>query len=305
MSGRVVVVGDLVTDVLAVLAGPPVPGTDTAARIRLAGGGQAGNTAAWLAHQQVPTTLVATVGDDAPGRARVAELTTAGVDCVVREIPGVPTGTLVVLAEPTERTMLSDRGAADHLQPADIDRALDRAAGARHLHLSGYTLLGAGSRAAGRHALAAARARGLRTSVDAASAGLLRDAGAARVLDWTRGADLLLANADEAAVLAGPRTTGDPVAQARALTAYAGAVVVKLGPAGAVWAGRRVARATAPRVPVVDPTGAGDAFAAGLLAAWLAGAGPATALRAGIRLGARAVSVPGARPASAPRAGRP
>src|SRR5690606_26420718 len=95
VSGRVVVVGDLVTDVLAVLAGPPVPGTDTAARIRLAGGGQAGNTAAWLAHQQVPTTLVATVGDDAPGRARVAELTTAGVDCVVREIPGVPTGTLV------------------------------------------------------------------------------------------------------------------------------------------------------------------------------------------------------------------
>src|SRR5690606_31449381 len=249
-----------------------------------------------------PTTLVATVGDDAPGRERVAELAGAGVDCAVREVPGVPTGTLVVLAEPAERTMLSDRGAADHLRPADVDRALDTAAGARHLHLSGYVLFGAGSRAAGRHALAAARARGLRTSVDAASAGPLRGTGADRFLDWVRGVDLLLANADEAAVLTGGPGAGDPVARARALTAYAGAVVVKLGPGGAVWAGRRVVRAAPPRVSAVDPTGAGDAFAAGLLAARLAGAGPAAALRAGVRLGARAVSAPGGRPAPRPAA---
>src|SRR5690606_12383104 len=174
VTGRVVVVGDLVTDVVAVLAAPPAPGTDTAARIRLTGGGQGGNTAAWLADQHVPTTLVAAVGDDGAGRERVSELAAAGVDCAVREVPGVSTGTLVVLAEPAERTMLSDRGAADHLRQADVDRALDTAAGARHLHLSGYVLFGAGSRAAGRHALAAARARGLRTSVDAASAGPLR-----------------------------------------------------------------------------------------------------------------------------------
>ncbi len=310
------VVGDLVTDVLAVLPGPPTPGTDTAATIRVTGGGQAANTAAWLGEQGVPTTLVATVGDDAPGRERVAELAGAGVDCAVRKVPGVPTGTLVVLAGPAERTMLSDRGAADHLRPADVDRALDRATGARHLHLSGYPLLGAGSRAAGRRSLAAARARGLRTSVDAASAGPLRDTGAARFLDWVRGVDLLLANADEAAVLAAPLTAArDPAAQARALTAYAGAVVVKLGPAGAVWAGGAhaqaggvgtpVVRASAPRVPVVEPTGAGDAFAAGLLAAWLAGGDPQAALRAGVRLGARAVSAPGGRPTPPPGPGRP
>ncbi len=53
---------------------------------------------------------------------------------------------------------------------------------------------------------------------------------------------------------------------------------------------------TACRVPVKDPTGAGDAFAAGLLAAWCAGAEPEAALAAGAALGAEAVARIGARP---------
>ena len=47
---------------------------------------------------------------------------------------------------------------------------------------------------------------------------------------------------------------------------------------------------------VVDPTGAGDAFAAGLLTAWLAGGTAAECLRAGAELGARAVAAVGGRP---------
>lgn len=272
----VIVVGDLVTDVLAVPAGPVVPGTDTAADVRVGGGGQAGNTAAWLAYAGVPVTLVATVGDDPAGRDRVAELTAAGVDCAVRTVPGVPTGTLVVLATAEERTMLTDRGAADHLRPSDVDGAIGHA---RHLHLSGYTLLGEGSRAAGRHALATARARGLSTSVDAASVAPLRSAGG--FADWIRGVDLLLANADEAAILGTMPVT----------------MVVKHGPAGAEWrSGATTVHVAATPAAAVDATGAGDAFAAGLLAAWLAGASPADALRAGTRLAAEAVTALGARP---------
>jgi sugar/nucleoside kinase (ribokinase family) len=272
---RVVVVGDLVTDVVAELAGPPAPGSDTPARIRVAGGGQAANTAAWLARLGVPVTLVATVGDDPPGRDRVAELAAAGVDCAVRRVPGVPTGTLVVLSGRDDRSMLTDRGAADHLRPADVDAALDRYGDARHLHLSGYALLGEGSRPAGRHALAAARAGALSTSVDAASTAPLRRVGPATFLDWTRGVDLLLANTAEAALLDAPG-------------------LVTHDPTGARWREHRVAAAPA---TVADPTGAGDAFAAGLLAAWLAGADPAEVLRAGVRLGAEAVATLGARPA--------
>jgi ribokinase len=49
-------------------------------------------------------------------------------------------------------------------------------------------------------------------------------------------------------------------------------------------------------VTVLDSTGAGDAFAAGLIAARVSGAAPKEALAAGCRLAAQAVATPGARP---------
>jgi sugar/nucleoside kinase (ribokinase family) len=58
----------------------------------------------------------------------------------------------------------------------------------------------------------------------------------------------------------------------------------------------RTLRVPAEPARVVDSTGAGDAFDAGLLVAWLAGAGPLDALRAGVAAGARAVGRAGARP---------
>ena len=289
----IVVVGDLVTDVVAALDGTPAAGTDTGARIHFAGGGQGANTAAWLAARGTPVTLVAAVGDDEPGRARVAELTRAGVHCAVRAHPGAPTGTVIVLTHDGERTMINDRGASLLLSPADVDAALAAAPGARHVHVSGYPLLDPASRAAGLRALAAARERGLSTSVDAASAGPLRRAGAA-FLDWVRNADLVLANSDEAAVLAGDT---DPVTQARALATVAVHAVVKRGPDGAVWSGPDgVVEAPGRPATAVDPTGAGDAFAAGLLAAWVGGAPPPEALARAVALGAEAVALLGARP---------
>jgi sugar/nucleoside kinase (ribokinase family) len=137
--------------------------------------------------------------------------------------------------------------------------------------------------------------RGLTTSVDAASAAPLRLVGGERFLGWVRDADLLLCNADEADVLAGHGSAGE---QARRLTAHVRNAVVKQGAAGATWASRdgSVIVWTAHRVPVVDATGAGDAFAAGLLKAWSSGAGPEQALAGGCALGAAAVAKAGARP---------
>ena len=72
---------------------------------------------------------------------------------------------------------------------------------------------------------------------------------------------------------------------------------MKLGAQGALWSdGERVLRQAAEPAEAVDTTGAGDAFAAGLLAARAAGAEPAEQLAAGCALAARAVGVPGARP---------
>jgi sugar/nucleoside kinase (ribokinase family) len=290
----VIVVGDLVTDVLVVHDGPIEIGSDTTAAITVGGGGQAANTASWLARAGCPVTLVAAVGDDPAGRDRVAELTAAGVHCAVHAHPGAATGSVVVLAGPHDRTMITDRGASALLDPAHVIAAISGTR-ATHLHLSGYPLLHEGSRRAGLAALATAADQGLTTSVDAASAAPLRSVGAKVFLSLVRGADLLLANADEAEVLAGPFPAAE---QAARLTAHVANVVVKRGAAGATWANRdgRIWHVTAPSAPVRDPTGAGDAFAAGLLAAWRSGAGPQAALTAGAARGAEAVASIGARP---------
>jgi ribokinase len=280
---RIVVVGDVMTDVVAVHRADVEHGTDTGAQIELTGGGSAANTAAWLADQGVPVTLVGVVGTDPAGTARLDELRSAGVRCAIRRTREAPTGTVVVLSRAGERTMLNDRGANATLSTVDIDTALAESADARHLHLSGYVLLDERSRAAGRYALRAATERGLTTSVDAASAGPLRRMGGEEFLAWVRGTDLLLANADEAVEL--PAELADHVRYA----------VIKRGPLGAVWSPPHVEVPAEPAT-VVDVTGAGDAFAAGLLAAWCGGASPEEALRAGTHLGARAVATAGARP---------
>ncbi|MGY1730418.1 carbohydrate kinase family protein [Geodermatophilus sp. SYSU D01045] len=293
MSTRpVVVVGDLATDVVAVLSGGPAPGSDRPAVIRTRGGGAGANVAAHLAALGVPVTLAGCVGDDPAGAALVAELAAAGVGLAVRTVPGAASGTIVSLVEPDgQRSMLADRGANLDLRPGDVPPPVPGG----HLHVSGYTLLDERPRAAGLAALAAARVAGCTVSLDPASTGPLTGYGVDRWLADTAGADLLLPNADEARLLSG---CADVVDAARALAARHGAVAVTLGADGALWAaGTAVLHRPAHPARVVDTTGAGDAFTAGLLAVWLGGpdADPAAALDAGLARAAEVVGRPGAR----------
>jgi ribokinase len=290
----ILVVGDIVTDILALHDGPLAVDSDTTARVRMTGGGSAANTAAWIASTQTPVTLAGVVGDDEAGAARLAELAAAGVICAVRRGEDASTGSVVVLSNGTERTMLCDRGANALLEPSDVDAALD---GASHLHLSGYVLFDEASAPAGEHALQVARGRALTTSVDAASAAPLSRLGAETFFSRVRRADVLFANQNEARVLTGLSTSPDKLAVA--LLPRATTVVVKCGADGAVWAGADGPVVTAPASPVptvVDQTGAGDAFAAGYLATWRSGGSPAECLAAGARLGALAVTRFGGRP---------
>jgi sugar/nucleoside kinase (ribokinase family) len=291
----VLVVGDLMTDVVAAMSRPLARDSDTPAAVTTHGGGSAANVAAWLAAQGVPTTYVGRVGNDVLGRDAVARLAAAGVDTRwVTTDPALPTGTCVVLVEPGgERSMLPDAGANDRLRPDDLRPDLFRPG--RHLHLSGYTLLRDGSREAGLRALAQALEVGMTVSVDPSSEALLLGSGAARFLEATRGAHLLLPNAGEARCLTGERS---PSRAAEALASTYGEVVVKLGREGARWQrGFITASAAAEsRAAVVDTTGAGDAFAAGFLATWLLHPEPESALAAGNRLAARAIGRVGARP---------
>jgi len=285
---RVLVVGDVALDVLVMPTTVPVAGADVPARIRTRPGGAGANTAAWLAHlgrdTGIAVTLAARIGADPAGRAAAAELAAVGVTAHLAVDPEAATCTVVSLVGPGDRTLLSDRGAAALLGPDDLPDV----AGFDHLHLSGYVLLDASSRAAGRAALAAARAAGISTSVDPQVAPALAAPGrAAAFLDDVRGVDLLLPNTDELRALGG----------AAAVLRHVGAVAVSAGADGASWAdptGRW--HAVAPPATVVDATGAGDAFDAGVLVARLSGASPAEALAAGCSAGAAAVGRLGARP---------
>jgi sugar/nucleoside kinase (ribokinase family) len=290
---HVVVVGDVMVDVVARMAEPLQAGSDTAAQVTTRPGGSAANVAAWLAVAGVPVTLAGRVGDDDVGRGAVAKLRGHGVDAAVAIDDRLATGTCVVLVDAAgERSMLPDAGANAALAPADLPA--ERFVAGAHLHLTGYTLIRPGSRDAALHALALARRAGMTISVDPSSAAPLRAAGPERFLRWVAGADVLLPNRDEAAALTGH---DDPAAAARALAANVATVVVTLGAEGALWDdGSRPVRVPAVRdAAVLDTTGAGDAFAAGFLAAWLADTAPADALAAGCRLAARAVGVLGAR----------
>ena len=111
---------------------------------------------------------------------------------------------------------------------------------------------------------------------------------------------MLVPNSLEASALTG---LADPSGAAGALSeSFSSEVVVTLGEQGALWTdGSELVQVGAPAVEVVDTTGAGDAFAAGLLDARVRGAGPKEALDAGCALAARAVAVTGARPVSRER----
>jgi sugar/nucleoside kinase (ribokinase family) len=284
---RIVSVGDLMVDVLATLPGPLAVGSDTPAAISYVGGGAAANLAAWAVVTGARATFVGRVGADALGRQAVTDLAAAGVDVRVATDSALPTGTCIVLVDPAgQRTMVPAAGAnASGVEPPALPATAD------WLCMSGYALLRPATRSWAVAMLAAARERGWSIAVDAASAAPLAEYGAAAFLDLIGTSGVLLANEDEALVLAG---NDDPSVAVTALASQVGAAVVKRGAAGVVWSagGEPVA---VPAVPadVVDTTGAGDAFAAGFLAA--GGSGP-DALRAGVALAARAVGQVGARP---------
>ncbi|HEV7649928.1 MAG TPA: sugar kinase [Actinophytocola sp.] len=293
MSNVIIVVGDAAVDVVARHIGPIVHGGDSRARISVTTGGAGANTASWLSFCGASAVLVARVGDDVAGRQALEELTTAGVRCAFAIDAAASTACVVVLVDGDgQRSMLPDRGAGKRLAPGDLDPAL--LADGRHLHLSGYVLLDSSSRDAGLAMLAAARDAGLTTSVDPQSAGLISDPAA--FVTALAGVDLLLPNLDELEVLTGSR---DPAGAAALLDSF-GAVAVTMGAGGASWVDRSgtTSVAAAPG-SCVDSTGAGDAFDAGLLTAWLDGKPVAERLRSGVRLGALAVGRVGAQaPAS-------
>ncbi len=273
MNATVVVLGDALLDVHADPEEPVRPGADVPAHIVLQPGGQGANLAVRLARRGVAVKLITALGDDASGRILRQALAADGVR--VRAVAGTSTGKVVVLRGPAgERTMLSQRptyaALASQAVPSDADWIV----------VSGYLLLEPGADALAR-TVAVSPARTALIGCTVPEALLERWGQLAAELR----PNLLVLNEDEAAAL-GARPGGDALAVT--------------DPRGASFSiGDATYRSTVPAgPPAVDTTGAGDAFAAVLLASLLPGPWPPDrpqeALTVAVEAAASVARVPGA-----------
>jgi sugar/nucleoside kinase (ribokinase family) len=272
----VVTVGDVMLDV-RVDADALEEGGDVHGRVLVRPGGSASNAAVWAAHAGASARVHGRVGTDTAGALIRDELIGRGVEPALAVDASADTGTMLVVHEPGERSMVADRGANGRLSPHDLPERLEAAA----VLVSGYALLFEPTFPAAKAALDRAAARFV--AVDTASWPMLRDFGVDRFLEVTAPANTILMNEREAEVLTGRR--GEQAADA--LSDRFRVVCVKRGEDGAVmsWEGLVIRYGGVP-IRELDPTGAGDAFDGVLLAQLAAGRSPGDALHAACRAGA-------------------
>ncbi len=283
--GALLVVGELLVEVMRPAGGGPLdrPGV----LLGPFASGAPAIVASVAARLGVPVALVGTVGADAFGRLLRTRLAGDGVDVTgVREAPGLATGCAFVAYDPTggrEFVFHATRSAA-----ADVagDMLGDRPERARWVHVSGSTAMLADD--LGRLALTAARrarAAGARVSVDPNTRPGASAASRETVHALLETADVVTPAEGELAALG--YDAGDLAARGVLVCETRGALGARLATAGG-WVD-----VPAPERVEVDPTGAGDHFAAALVAGLLRGRSPLDAVRAAVRVAADSVTVQG------------
>ncbi|MFC7545668.1 sugar kinase [Plantactinospora sp. GCM10030261] len=284
-----------VGETMAVLAPDPGVSLTDAERVTLGVGGAESNLAATLAALGHRVAWVSRVGNDPFGRRILRRLATDGVDIDLVDVdPVAPTGLYV--KEPGSdgtRAHYYRTGSAASRLSTDVLRR-PRLTGARLLHLTGITAgLSPSCLRLVEHAMTDRPLAGAIVSFDVNYRPRLwqdRMAGDL-LLRLADAADVVFVGLDEARTIWG---AVDP-AEVRRLLPGPATVVVKDAAVGATALPRHGPATFVPalRVPVVEPVGAGDAFAAGYLSALLRGLGEVASLRLGHLLAARVLAVPG------------
>jgi fructokinase len=262
------------------------PGAETS-------GGSAANTCAVAASLGSRVAFFGKVAADPLGEVFRHDITAAGVHFPTAPLPeGAPTARCLILVTPDgQRTMNTFLGACVSFGEADVDESV--VAQAAVTYLEGYLFDPPAAQAAFRAAARAARAAGREVALSLSDAfcvnrhreafrGLLRDV------------DILFANEAEVCAL---YEVNDFRLAVDAARADVGVAALTQSEAGSVIVrgGETVRVRAAPSV-LVDSTGAGDAYAAGFLAAYTKGADLAVCGRLGSLAAAEVISHYGARP---------
>ena len=288
----VVCLGILVADVIARPFDEQPPGGSLALleEVTLHGGGCALNTASVLRTLGTEAAVVGKVGADAFGDFLLGLLDERGVrrEGVVRDERTPTSATVVLVDSEGERTFLHVPGANGALGLDELD-ASELYAG-RALHIAGALVMDSLDGEPFARIAEDARSRGIATSLDPVWDPTGR---------WSRlepclpHLDLVTLSLAEGAELTG---TDDPAG----VTAWLHErgvrdVCLKMGADGCYASGDGFrGQVEAPSVRAVDGTGAGDAFAAGVLHGKLSGLALEQAVRLGCAAGALAVTAVGA-----------
>ncbi|WP_114228325.1 MULTISPECIES: adenosine kinase [Sphingomonas] len=259
-------------------------------------GGSAANSMAGLAAMGGRAAFVGQVADDQLGQIFAHDMRALGVAFDTPPIDvGLPTGRCLILVTPdAQRTMNTCPGASHRLAPETLDEELIRSAAV--LMLEGYLFGPELPRAAQMKAVEIAHAAGNQVAFTLSESVCLagRKDGFMGLIEGG-GVDLLFANEDEVCQLTGAADLDGALA---ALGRHVPTLFVTRGAAGAtaVEGGERTDHPAVPVQQLVDTTGAGDLFAAGVLAARTKGYGIDRQLLTGAIAAAEVISHFGARP---------
>jgi sugar/nucleoside kinase (ribokinase family) len=279
---RIVVVGELNVDIIVVGTSElPILGRELiASDITVCPGSSSANCASGLARIGNDVLFIGKVGDDDFGRLMIRSLKTRGVDTsAVIVDPSIRTGITISVAVGDDRAMVTYLGSIESLRFDEVNPSLFD--GRTHLHLSSY-FLQRGLSPDYPKLFALAKERGLTTSLDLGWDSFNTWNG--KLWDVLPYIDLFIPNETEIAMITDEK---DVERALKKVASKARLAVVKLGPHGAMaLANGRIVRRPPFKVNVVDTTGAGDAFNAGFIHAYLQGLSIEDALDLGNACGA-------------------
>lgn len=258
-------------------------------------GGSVANTMAGIASFGARAAFIGKIADDEFGRIFAHDIRSVGVDFATRPTKsGEPTARSLILVTPDgQRTMNTFLGISVELDESKIDPDLIRAAGI--LYLEGYLFDRPKAKAAFRHAAEIASKAGRRVALTL-SDGFCVDRHRAEFLEFIRSrVDILFANENEITALYQTSSFDEAARQVAADTKVA--ALTRSAKGSEIRAGgNSVAVPADPVATVVDTTGAGDLYAAGLLYGLATGRGFESAGRLGSLAAAEIISHVGARP---------